>query len=76
MKAPKLQRKLSLKDPEAKKDYEDKLSALINAALSKAQGKKKVENIEIKSVLGQGGQGSVFLIWLTAVEKVDDRTTK
>lgn len=59
--SPKLRKKVSLNDPSVKKEYEESIGQALNSALNKFKEEKRVENIRLKSRLGKGGQGEVFL---------------
>lgn len=72
----KMRKKTSLNDPIAKRDYQEKINSLINSALEKFNGQKKVKEVVIKKKIGKGGQGSVFLVNLTTEDKHGDEEKK
>ena len=51
-----------MKDPSVRKQYENDLSIIINAALAKYCTEKSVVKIAILAKIGKGGQASVFLV--------------
>lgn len=51
-----------MKDPTVRKQYENDLSIIINAALAKYCKEKSVVKIAIIAKIGKGGQASVFLV--------------
>lgn len=59
-----VKRKASLEDPHARKQYENDLSIILNAALAKYSEEKSILKVSIVSSLGKGGQASVFLVEL------------
>ena len=67
-----LKKKPSLKDPSTKRKYEESIGEALNVALNKFKGDRKVHNIRIKSRLGKGGQGEVFLVEVTGFDKFGD----
>ena len=57
-----------MKDPSVRKRYEEDLSLILNTALAKYSEEKSVVELLIIGELGKGGQGSVFLVELSAVD--------